>query len=268
LKFVPAAGFVPTSFRTLPGFRLARAATIAEAIDALGNADRAAVLAGGTDLPARFNEGFAPTDVVDISRLQDLRTVAVVGDALEIGATVTHAVGSAHTLIRQHLPSLSKAWSRIANVRIRFSATIGGNLMARRTRYEGAILLSALQARLRLRSASGNFEIPVEEIWSAELPAAALLTHIVIPLRKGIRFDYARDLRPIMTQAVAFDDSGAGRVVTATEYAVPCIRALAPNDPQLTHGELDLVDPVTSLAYLRRASAALLARQLERMRTS
>jgi carbon-monoxide dehydrogenase medium subunit len=243
-----------------------RAATIAEAVDALANAGRAAVLAGGTDLPARFNEGFAPTDVIDISRLRDLRTVTVVGDALEIGATVTHAMGAAHALTRQHLPSLSKAWSRIANVRIRFSATIGGNLMARRTRYEGAILLSALQARLRLQSASGISEIPVEDIWTAELPPSALLTHIIVPLRKGIRFDYARDLRPIMTQAVAFDDSGAGRVVTATEYAAPCIRVLALNDPQRAHGELDLADPVTSLAYLRRASAALLARQLERMR--
>jgi carbon-monoxide dehydrogenase medium subunit len=264
LKLVPAAGFIPSSFRTLPGFRLVRAATIAEAIDALASSDRPAVLAGGTDLPARFNEGFAPSDLIDISRLPDLRTVVLAGNTLEIGATVTHWAGSTHELVRRHLPSLGHAWSRIANVRIRFSATLGGNLMARRTRYEAAILLSALQARLRLQSVEGIFEIRVEDLWTAKLPGAALLTHVVIPLRDGSRLDYARELRPIMTQAVALDGSGDGRVVTATEYAVPCIRPLLASKPE---GELDLADPVTSAAYVRRVSEVLLARQLERMRT-
>ena len=224
------------------------------------------MLAGGTDLPARFNEGFAPSDVIDISRLRDLQTVRMVGDVLEIGATVTHAVGSADALIRQHLPSLSEAWSRIANIRIRFSATIGGNLMARRTRYEGAILLSALEARLRLQSVFGILEIAVEDIWTAKLPLGALLTHVLIPVRQGLRLDYARDLRPIMTQAVALDDSGVGRVVTATEYVIPHIRTFVSADPHSVDGDLDVADPVTSTAYLSRASSALLARQFDRMR--
>lgn len=266
VKLVPGAGLIATSFRTLPAFRLVRAATIHDAVDALAHSARPAILAGGTDLPARFNEGFAPSDMIDISRLHDLRRVSLAGNALEIGAAVTHAAGSSDGLVRRHLPSLSQAWSRIANVRIRFSATIGGNLMARRTRYEGAILLTALQARLRMQSTSGISEMPVEDIWTAGVSGDVLLTHIVIPLRKGIRIDYARDLRPMMTQAVTLDDDGSGRVVTATEHVVPQARVLASTGADPVHGELDLIDPVTGAAYLRRASAALLQRQLERMR--
>lgn len=265
MKLIAAAGFVPTSFRTVPRFNLVRARTIAEAVTAIGDARDPAVLAGGTDLPARFNEGFAPSDLIDISHIGALREIKVAEDAIEIGALVTHAAGSSHALIARHLPSFGAAWRRIANIRIRFSATLGGNLMARRTRYEGAILLSALGARLRFASKAGIREIAVEDNWLSEGGKVGLLTTIVVPLRKGLRMDYARDLRPIMTQAVAVEDHAPGRVVTSTEFIVPRIRALTGDRPE---GALDTGDPVTSAAYIRKVSATLLVRQLERMRTS
>jgi carbon-monoxide dehydrogenase medium subunit len=263
MRLVAPAGFVPTSFRTLPRFNLVCARSIAEAVAAIDGAKEPAVLAGGTDLPARFNEGFAPSDLIDISRIDALRQIRLADDSLEIGATVTHASGAVHALIAQHLPSFGVAWRRIANIRIRFSATIGGNLMARRTRYEGAILLSALGARLRFESKAGVREIAVEDNWSSGTEKGALLTTIVIPLRNGLRMDYARDLRPIMTQAVALEDHAPGRIVTATEYIVPHVRSLK-NDK--ADGALEATDPVTSAAYIRKVSETLLVRQLERMR--
>jgi carbon-monoxide dehydrogenase medium subunit len=263
VRFVPTAGFIPSSFRTIPPFRLVRATTVAEAVSALAAAESPAVLAGGTDLPARFNEGFCPTDLIDISRIESLREIRLANGAVEIGATVTHASGTVHLALREHLSGFAAAWSRIANVRIRMSATLGGNLMARRTRYEGSILLSALGARVRFATAAGETETAVEHIWAADLPRGALLTTIVIPLRKGLRLDYARDLRPIMTQAVARDGAGEGRIVTSTEHIVPLVRALADESPPTKFG-----DPVTGDAYLRNVSATLLSRQLERMRAA
>jgi hypothetical protein len=137
--------------------------------------------------------------------------------------------------------------------------------MARRTRYEGAILLSALGARMRLRTASGDTEIAVEHMWSTPLPRAALLTAIVIPLRQGLVLDYARDLRPIMTQAVVLEDDERGRVVSATEYLIPRVYTLERGNAALVEGEIELNDPVTGGAYLKRVSATLLDRQLIRM---
>jgi len=265
MQYVSTAGFVATSFGTLPPFRAIRASSIEEAVTALGAAERPAVLAGGTDLPARFNEGFCPTDLIDVSRIAALRNIVLADNAIEIGAAVTHAAGASHPLIRKHLPSLAHAWSRIANIRIRLSATIGGNLMARRTRYEGAILFSALGARLRLRRPAGDFEIASEDIWG-DASRAALLIGIVIPLRKGLRLDYARELRPIMTQAVALDDDGCGRLVTATEHVIPRVRPIEDAMPVGSGADLEFDDPVTSAAYLRRVSGTLLARQIERMR--
>jgi hypothetical protein len=141
--------------------------------------------------------------------------------------------------------------------------------MARRTRYEGSILLSALSARARLRTMNGETELPVEELWSTNLTARALLITIVIPLRRDLRLDYARDLRPIMTQALGLEHSGPARLVIGTEHIVPKVFTLpqTENVAAIWSG-MDYADPVTSSSYLRKVSAALLARQLERMRLS
>lgn len=260
MKHVAAAGYVPTSFRTLPRFRLVRARAIDEAVAALSEAANPAVLAGGTDLPACFNEGFMPSDLIDVSRLEVLRGIDVRDGALQIGAAVTHAMGSTHAEVRRVIPGFATAWARIANARIRLSATLGGNLMAGRARYEGAILLAALGSKLRFISIEGEHEMAVGDfIKGTARPRNALLTSVVIPLRPGLRLDYDRSLRPIVTQAVATDAAGRVTVVTATEHAMPQVET----GTALT--QLSFADPVTSDAYLNRVRAILLPRQLQRM---
>lgn len=266
MKLVDTAGLVACSFRTLPRFRLVRATAVVEALGALGSVGEAAVLAGGTDLPARFNEGFAPATVVDISRIRQLQAIAHDSSALVIGAGVTHAAGASHPLICEYLPSFGQAWSRIANVRIRMSATIGGNLMARRTRYEAAILLAAVGAKVRFAVPGHEVEAPLETCF--EPPAGALLTAIVIPLRQGLRLDYERSLRPVMTQAVAVDAAGDGLVVTATEFIRPRIEVLQGGVLMpSSEGAAVFGDPVTSDSYLARIGRVFLTRQLDRLRT-
>ena len=260
MRHVASAGYVSTSFRTLPRFRLVRARSVDEAVTALGEAETPAVLAGGTDLPARFNEGFAPSDVVDLSRLDMLRQIDVREGALHIGAAVTHSAGSTHPDVMRLIPGFAQAWARIANIRIRLSATLGGNIMARRTRYEGAIILAALDARLRFVSTAGDREMLVKDfIQGAAIPRHALLTAIIIPLRPGWRLDYDRSLRPIVTQAVSTNTAGYVTVVTATEHVMLRIET----GTQLTHHRF--ADPVTSDAYLNRVRATLLTRQLQRL---
>ena len=84
-------------------------------------------------------------------------------------------------------------------------------------------------------------------------------------LRPGARFDYERSLRPVMTQALALDADGGGRLALATAYGQTRVfeirnGALAPEASGPAFG-----DPVTSDAYLRRVRGVLLARQIERM---
>lgn len=264
MQVLDGGGYIASSFRTLPRFKAVRATSVAEAVRALDEAERPAVLAGGTDLPARFNEGFQPTHLIDISRIADLRRIAVENDLLLIGAAVTHAAGAGNPDVQRSIPGFAAAWARIANVRIRLSATLGGNVMALRTRYEGAILLTCLGARLRFATASGQAELPIESIWSGEAQKR-LLTHIVIPLRRGLRLDYERSLRPIMTQAISIDAEGNGRVVTATEYIVPRVSAIMKGATDATFASAGCGDPVTSDAYVNRVARVFAARQLARL---
>ena len=264
MHVAPQGGWVATSFRSLPSVGLVRAERIEQAVAALADHPDAAVLSGGTDFPARFNEGRFPGMLVDISRLDGLRGIRRVADTLVIGAATTHAQGSGDPLLRATLPGLAQAWRMIANVRVRFSATIGGNLMARRTRYEGAILLTALSARLVFATPRGPATMPVEDIWTQGTPAAGLLRDIVIPLTPGLRFDYERSMRPMFTQAVAIDDAGAGRVVSATEYVVPRVQPWSADLPaRYVPGAFN--DPVTGDAYLNQVAPVFLRRQVARM---
>lgn len=262
MKRVDGAGLIATSFRSLPAFGVTVASSIPHAIEALAQHENAAVLSGGADLVAQFNEGFAPAHLVDISRIEALKKITLRDDCLMIGAGVTHQQGSSDPLVKTAIPGFASAWRKIANVRIRMSATIGGNLMARRTRYEGAILLSALAARLQFEYIGGSLEIAAGDIWDAALPAGALLTAIRIPLRVGLRLDYERSMRPVMTQALALDEKGHGRLVTSTEFTRPRILEISAAGSYQPYA---IGDPVASDDYLNHIAGVFMRRQFARL---
>lgn len=253
------AGLVATSWSAAPPAAVLRPDGVAAALEALSRPGAVAV-AGGTDLVAAANEGLRPAVLVSLEQLDELRAVAVTADEIRLGALVTHDTGAAHPALRYALPGLCAAWRLLANPRVRFRATLGGNLMARRTRYELAILLRALDARLRFATASGFVEATLEELWDGRIPAPALLHHAAIPRRPGLRLHYRRELRPLLTLAAARHDGG-GCVVLATEALRPV--ALPQEDAALDSLPAAFADHQVSHWYARRAGAALRRRALE-----
>ncbi|MBM3796122.1 MAG: dehydrogenase [Acidobacteria bacterium] len=284
MKLVESAGLIATSFRSLPPFELHRPAGAEAAARLAASLPRSAYFAGGTDLVAQYNEGWSADHVIDLSRLKFLRRIERQCDALLIGALVTHWNGARSRKVRGALPGFAAAWARIANVRVRMAATLGGNLMARRTRYESPVLLSAAGATLEFVTAAGPLSMPVSAFLASGAPASALLESVRIPLLPGMRFDYERSPRPIATQALALwaGDEGrpAGRVALATEHVFPRVLDLdlsgyaslaeVRGDAHTIAARsfealpADFADPVTGNAWLRRAGAVLLSRQLKR----
>lgn len=252
-------GLVAASQYSLPPFRVARPQDLDAALAAMERAEeQPTVLAGGTDLVAQIREGLKPADMVDISRVPQLAQIVVGDGRLTIGPLVTHTVGSRHDGVAEAVPGFARAWGRLANVRVRGRASLGGNLMARRTRYEGAILMAALGAQLRFAGPSGETVLAAHELWDASaIPDRALLTAIEIPLNRRPRLIYDRTFRPAMTVALALwraGDSGdatAGRVVIATEWQRPVA--------------LDLAGPPASRAVLAREAADRAAQTLAQL---
>ena len=280
MQLLPSAGLVPTSARSLAPMKLYAPTSVAEALDALREAENPVVLAGGTDLVAAFNEGLAPRELVCLARLPELRRIHATATGLSIGAAVTHQSGCTDALVREQAGGFAHAWSRISNPRIRFSATLGGNLMARRVRYEGSILLTALAAHLEFATAEGALRLSPAGLWDDQAPARALLTGIGFDTADLLWFSYERSMRPLLTLAASIRRGPQGLSMTcavATEYLRPAALELA-----LPGGDLATLansaraiareafaqlpdwfhDPVLTRNYAMAAGSVLLARQL------
>jgi carbon-monoxide dehydrogenase medium subunit len=266
-----AAGLIATASRTAPPCPVFRPTAIEAALAVLRDAPLPPTLvAGGTDLCAQFNEGLEPTALLALDRIDALRTITTNGQTLWIGSAVTHAQGCTNELVRTHLPGFAEAWRRIANVRVRVWATIGGNLMARRPRYEMSLLLTALGAQLEFSRTTGAIAtLTPADLWTNAVPPRALLTRIGIPLHPSLTFIYDRTLRPITTLALSTHSAGATAVI-ATERLPPWSVAVPPGPPEAAAAAAfatlpaSFDEPGASHWYLRRAGETLLRRALQK----
>lgn len=276
------AGLLTPTQGALPPFELLRPANLVEARAMLANRPSATIAAGCTDLVAALREGLTPSTLISLRNLDELRTVEHDDGLLRVGALNTHDDGAAHPALLAALPALGTAWSGIATVRIRFRATVGGNLMARRFRYEMPVILGALDTTMEFSTEAGQRHCSVDEFVRRD-PAApdgpALLHHLVVDTASLLSFRYDRSLRPVTTVAVAIRRVGDGLRLTAaigseyrravrvsTESAVSDVGAIVAADAahELAVQLPDWIgDYAGSAGYRRRVVEVLLRRQFE-----
>lgn len=93
--------------------------------------ERAAVLAGGTDLMGALKDEIhdnGPELLIGLKPLADLKYVAETQEGVRIGAMTTLAEIARHPTIRQRYPLLAEAAASVASPQIRNVATVAGNL--------------------------------------------------------------------------------------------------------------------------------------------
>jgi carbon-monoxide dehydrogenase medium subunit len=112
-------------------FDYVAASTVEEAVQALSQAgDDAKVLAGGQSLvPVLRLRLAAPTTIVDLNKIGELRGVRDDGDALIIGAMTTHHDVINNPLVGEHAALLAAATKTVGDPQIRHRGTIGGALV-------------------------------------------------------------------------------------------------------------------------------------------
>jgi aerobic carbon-monoxide dehydrogenase medium subunit len=280
MQLVATAGLVPTSARCLPPLKLYQPRSIGEALDALAHADMPVILAGGTDLVAAFNDGLQPRELVSLADVAELQTLEDSAPSVRIGAMVTHHAGCTSEALLRRAPGFAQAWSRIANPRIRCTGTLAGNLMARRVRYEGSVLLSAANATLVFASRDGPLHLNAPDWWRGRVPQRSLLAHVELQTADLAAFFYERSMRPLITFATALRRRADGLVLScavATEYLQPVLLELALPGADLARVARDargiavdtfaqlpetFTDPALTPTYARAAGTALLARRL------
>ena len=174
----------------LPPFTIHQPRSLAEASDLLVNfGEDACAYAGGTELLLAMKQGG-----LRYGHLVDLKTVAGLGQIqmrdghVQIGALATHLAIERSPLVAQHLPILVGLEHRVANVRVRATGTLGGNLCFAEPHSDPATLLQCLDATLLLSGLDGNRELsPAEFIvgpYETALHSGELLQAVVMhPLK-------------------------------------------------------------------------------------
>ncbi|EAV44068.1 putative carbon monoxide dehydrogenase medium subunit transmembrane protein [Stappia aggregata IAM 12614] len=106
-----------------------KAGSVSEAASLMANADDGKFLGGGqTLLPTMKQRLAAPSDLVDVTKIADMKGISANGDGVTIGAATTHFEVSTSDLVKQKLPGLASLAGGIGDPAVRHMGTIGGSI--------------------------------------------------------------------------------------------------------------------------------------------
>ena len=147
----------------------------------------ARVVAGGTALVTMMRQHLVrPGCLVSLRDVQGLNRIEATNGALRLGALVTHREAEVSPLVRERLPVLAETFRRVATVRIRHMATIGGALAHADPNQDPPVTLLALGASVEIRGARGHRELPLggffRDYYETALEPGELVTAVTVPL--------------------------------------------------------------------------------------
>jgi carbon-monoxide dehydrogenase medium subunit len=171
----------------IPRFAFTRPTTLDDAFRAFAAADGdGAFIAGGTELLQVMKMGFAQfATLVDLKGLPELRGISRTADGLRIGALTTHREIERSPEVQEAFPGLVELERGVANVRVRSTGTIGGNLAFAEPHSDPATLLLASDARVELVGPGGTRTLSIGEFVLGPLTTARdadeILTAVLVP---------------------------------------------------------------------------------------
>lgn len=173
-------------------FTYLRPDSLEEAVEALGEhgAD-ARVLAGGQSLMAMLNLRLVePRALVDISRLETLRTIRRHADSIEVGAAVTQAELLDWPELDQAAPFIARALPWVGHFQTRNRGTVCGSIAHADPSSELPLSLALLQGEVVLRSRRGERRLKASEFQTGMLQTARaddeLITAVRFPAGVGL----------------------------------------------------------------------------------
>jgi aerobic carbon-monoxide dehydrogenase medium subunit len=177
-----------------PEFDYQRASSVDEAISALGEGgEDAKLLAGGHSLlPLMKLRLAAPSLLVDIGGIGELRGVDRADGGWRIGALTTHAMLQS----ADELGVVAKAASLIADQQVRNRGTIGGSLAHGDPASDLPAVALALEGEVTAQGAGGERRIPAAELFQDFLTTALapdeVLTAVHLPALEGYGWGYQK----------------------------------------------------------------------------
>lgn len=211
-------------------FTIDQPKTVKEAAEMLAHhGENGRLYAGGTELLLAMKHDLLRYEhLVDVKTVPGLGGIEIKNSALHIGATATHRAIEKSSLVRERFPVMAEMARNIANVRVRATGTLGGNLCFAEPHSDPAALLLALQAKARAQGKGGEKSLTMDDLiagaYETALAADELLTGIEVPLlTKSQRAAYLKfqiHERPTLGLALVLDLDESGRAITKARAAV------------------------------------------------
>jgi len=173
---------------TIRSFELLQPRSLPEAVALLQkHGDDARAIGGGTTLVILMKQrALHYPYLVDLQTIPGLNEIKKENDGVRIGALATHRMIELSPLIRQAFPVVAEAFSNIGNVRVRQTASVGGNLAHADYRLDPPPPLLALGAELSAFGPNGARTIPLKNffrgVYETVLEPGEILTEVKIPL--------------------------------------------------------------------------------------
>src|SRR5262245_33265175 len=222
-------------------FTIHQPKTIAEASQMLGEfGDKGRLYAGGTELLLAMKHDLLRYDhLVDVKTIPELDKIELKNGSLMIGSSATHRAIERSPVVKQNLPVLAEMEKHVANVRVRASGTLGGNLCFAEPHSDPATLLLALGAKAQIQGKSGTRSVTIDKLitsaYETSLANDELLSGIEIPLpaktQRAAYLKFQLKERPTLGLALVLDTDGENiknaTAVVGSVSAVPTQSAKA-----------------------------------------
>jgi len=172
---------------TIRSFELLQPHSLPEAVELLQkHGDDARAIGGGTTLVILMKQrALHYPYLVDLQTIPGLNEIKKERDGVRIGALTTHRRIELSPLIRQDFPVLAEAFGHIGNVRVRQTASLGGNLAHADYRLDPPPPLLVLGAEVSAFGSNGARTIPLKNffrgLYETVLEPGEILTDVKIP---------------------------------------------------------------------------------------
>ena len=216
-------------------FNYHKASSVADATAKLAASDDARLLAGGQTLIAAMKMRLsAPSDVIDLGGIHELRGIKVEGGSLVIGAMTTHAAVASSKEVAKAIPALALLAAGIGDPMVRNMGTLGGSLAHNDPAacYPAAVLgLGATVNTNKRKIGADDF---FKGMYETALADGELITSVSFPIPK--KAAYVKFPQPASRFALVgvFVAQTAGGVRVAVTGAAPSVHRAKAMEQALT----------------------------------
>ena len=123
----------------------------------------------------------APSDVIDLRKLPELKGITVTGDAVTIGAATTHAEVNTSDAVKKAIPALAYLASLIGDPAVRHMGTIGGSLANNDPAADYPAAVMALNATIKTDKRTIAAEDFFTGLFSTALEPGEIIVSVTLP---------------------------------------------------------------------------------------